>query len=280
MDLERKVAKQLEAKGYNIFYRNLCISLPNKLLLTEYDIVCKDFIIEVKSGNEISTKCNQIKNQVALLPKGFKLYYYCPYIDCKNIIQYNKKSNNSNELVVYTNTLDIIYRNHKPNNECNVKTQREFTKFLAYSIDKLKQFTNVYVTKETFYYTYLCITCINDHYSTEDETIVYSSEKIKYLVDNNIIKMVETFDDNIPSFVVDNPKNTIYVNEICSIKPINFKLCYYIDWRTVKLRPVDLFNELPVIEGITRYCQCCNKSIIFNKQLCCSRCYLHLRSQR
>jgi hypothetical protein len=277
MELEKTVARELEAKGYTVFYKNLSISLPNKLLITEYDIVCRDFIIEVKSGNDICIKCNQIKNQVALLPRGYKLYYYCPAISDLDIKELNMKESDK-KLITYINRLDKIYQHHKPNNECNIRTQRDFTKFLANSLHKLSRFNKIYIMKETFYYTYLCVTCINDHYSTDDKDIIYSSKKIKYLVDNNIIQMVDEFDENIPSFVKDTPRNTIYIDNFTTNSPINIKLYYSIDWKNIKLKPVDLYHELPIIDGITRYCDCCGQNIIFNKQLCCGVCYLKIRT--
>jgi hypothetical protein len=280
MQLERSVAKTLENKGYYIFYRNLTISLPNKLLLTEYDIICRDFIIEVKSGSDICVKCNQIKNQIALLPKGFRLYYYCPSISDNLINEYNMNTKNNNNLITYINSLEVIYNIHKPYNECNIFTQRDFTKFLAYSMLDIQKFHKIYVTKETFYYTYLCITCINDHYSTADDISIQSSQKIKYLVANNILEMVKKLDETKPYFIKDSTHNTICVSDVANIKPIKIKLCYSIDWKTVKLKPVDLYYDLPIIEGITRYCNTCNKTIIFNKQICCGICYPKLREQK
>lgn len=277
MELEKSVARELERKGYYVFYKNLTVSLPNKLLITEYDIICRDFIIEVKSGNDISVKCNQIKNQLALLPKGFKLYYYCPSMTSIQIREYNKNYKGKINSITYINDLAVIYKNHTPYNECNIKSQRDFTKFLAFSMEKIKMFNKIYVNKETFYYTFLCITCINDHYSTDDSTVIYSSEKIKYLIDNNIIEMIEEFDDSKPKFIKDTTRNTIYIDDVSCINPINLKLYYSIDWKIIKLKPVDLYNDLPIIEGITRSCNVCNRNIIFNKQICCSICYLDVR---
>lgn len=276
MQLENYVINELENKGYPVFFRNLRIEC-NKIQVTEYDVVSRDFIIEVKSGKDLSLKSSQPIKHLRFLPLGYKLYYYCPCKSDEDIKMMNHAYNIEGG-IIFINSLEEIYKNHKPYNEVNIKTQKDFTRFLSLSFDKLKIFDKVNVDKETFYYTYLCLNYINDYYSKNDMNPILSSEKIRYLVDNKKINMVENFDKNVATLSTKNPNQTIIItmDQILSgYKLHNLCKYYYLGWNKNKLENIDVNSDLPLFEGITKWCGC-NRRIIFYKQEDCSKCSMNM----
>lgn len=264
MELENWVAQELTDRGYPIYFRNFEFR-NGKIAITEYDIICDNFIIEVKSGNDVGLR-SQIVQQLRFLPKGYKLYYFCKIKTDKEIEELNSSSKYND--VEYINNLDIIYKNHKPKKIFNIDSQRNFTKFLSLSIDELKTIDKIYIDNESFYYSYLSFKYINDYMSTKDNK--YTSEKLNYLIENNKIEIEDDFSLNIPFITTQTLRRHININET---EDINFKQFYTIDWKKSYLE-INEFDKpiLPIIPNLTKICDICKKNIIFNKQEMCGTC--------
>ena len=55
MEFENQVADELTKKGYYIFYKNVEIKDRHNRFI-EFDIVCSEFILEIKSGKSLKAK--------------------------------------------------------------------------------------------------------------------------------------------------------------------------------------------------------------------------------
>jgi hypothetical protein len=266
MELENWVAQELKDRGYPIYFRNFEFR-NGKIAITEYDIICHDFIIEVKSGNDIGLR-TQIVQQLKFLPKGYKLYYFCK-------IKTDEEINDLNEIckyddVEYINNLDQIYKNHKPIKIFNIDSQRNFTKFLSQSIEELSSIDKIYVDNESFYYSYLSFKYINDYLSIKDNK--YTSEKINYLIEMNKIEIVDSFSLSFPFITTQTLKRNVNILES---NQINFRQFYTLDWKKSYLEIYEFNlekNNLPIIDDFTKICSVCNNCIIFKKQDMCGEC--------
>lgn len=265
-DLEKYVKHELEKRMYNIYYHNLNI-IKDKIIVTEYDIISEGFVIEVKSGNEFINK-NQIVNQKKYLPEGFKLYYFCPLMLTENLSEYKSIYKD----IEFINTLEPIFDTHKPIMNLNIKSQRHFTKFLSLHLETLKRFKKIYVDHTTYYYTYITVKYHNDYYNLNDAEMIYHSSKIDYLVHNDILKIVDTFDNNLPMANTKTPIKKVWVNKEDKIK---IKKIYELPSTKGMLQKVYHPQKFPYIPGITRLCNC-GKNYVFQstkKEICNSNCY-------
>ena len=194
MEFEKHVADELFAKGYPIIYRNLSVSLNNGLI-GEFDIISKDFVVEVKSGKDINTIGLYFMRNHNILPRDFVYYIYCPVIDSETIEMFNKDY--SNNIFIYTNTLQTIYDNHKPLIECVIDGQSNMCKVLNLSLESLKKFNRLYIKYEEYNKVFISLHYVRDTYSHIEK--IKWSEKLDYLVDSGILVFVEEFDPTIPS---------------------------------------------------------------------------------
>lgn len=193
MEFEKEVADELFARGYPILYRNLSVSL-NGGLIGEFDIISKDFVVEVKSGKDINTIGLYFMRNHNILPKNFAYYIYCPAIDYDTIEMFNKDY--SNNIFTYTNTLQTIYERHKPIIECNIDSQSNLCKVLNLNIESLKNFFKLYVKYEDYTRVFISLHYVRDTYS-HDEKIKWS-EKLDFLIDSGILVFTEEFNSSIP----------------------------------------------------------------------------------
>lgn len=193
MEFEQEVADELFARGYQILYRNLSISV-NRNIIGEFDIICRDFIVEVKSGKDITTCGLYFMHGHNILPKGFKYYIYCPIIDSDTVKMFN--DDYSNNIFIYTNTLQTIYDNHIPNIECIIDGQSNFCKILNLSVESLKKFNRLYITYEEYTKTFISLHYVRDTVSPTEK--IKWSDKLNFLVDSGILVFCDDFDENIP----------------------------------------------------------------------------------
>jgi hypothetical protein len=193
MEFEQEVADELFARGYQILYRNLSIAV-NKNIIGEFDIICRDFIVEVKSGKDIHSCGLYFMHGHNILPRGFTYYIYCPAIDSETIKIFN--NDYSNNTFIYTNTLDTIYDNHIPSIECVIDGQSNFCKILNLSVESLKKFNRLYITYEEYTKTFISLHYIRDTVSAIEN--IKWSEKLDFLVDSGILVFCDEFDSSIP----------------------------------------------------------------------------------
>jgi hypothetical protein len=193
MEFEQEVADELFSRGYQIFYRNLSISV-NNAIIGEFDIICRDFVIEVKSGKDIHSGGLYFMQGHNMLPKGYKYYIYCAAIDSETIEMFNKDY--SNNTFIYTNTLQTIYDNHVPYIEGVIDGQSNMCKILNLSMESLKKFNRLYINYEEYNKVYISLNYIRDTYSPVEN--IKWSEKLNFLLDSGILVFCEEFDPSIP----------------------------------------------------------------------------------
>lgn len=283
MDLTEKfVISELENKGYPIYYHNFRLKKDN-IYVTEYDVISEGFIIEVKSGGEIPLNQRQFTNQIKYLPEGYKLYCYCSNKTDQKIVELNTNiitkgcsavDFTQNQEIKFINNLESIYNFHPVYNEVNITSQREFTKFLSLSFERLKNFTKVYMLKETYLYTWLCCKYHNDYYSLNDEIKIMHSSKIEYLLEKAILSIQDKLDLNKPFITTKSPRRIIHIQN--TNEKIKFKKFFLIPSTKDKLIRIYLHYNLPFIQDITVMCSC-QKRYIFCKVSSgkCLECYHH-----
>jgi hypothetical protein len=193
MEFEQEVADELFKRGYLVLYRNLSISV-NKAIIGEFDIICRDFIIEVKSGKDIHSCGLYFMGNHNILPRGFVYYIYCPVIDDDTITMFNKDY--SNDTFIYTNTLDTIYERHQPIIECNIDNQSNLCKILNLSLDSIKRFNKLYINYEEYTKVYISLHYVRDTISDKEK--IKWSDKLDYMVDSGILVFHDEFDPSIP----------------------------------------------------------------------------------
>jgi hypothetical protein len=259
MELEKLVVSQLEDNGFPVYYKNLTVKY-NSTLFTEYDVIGTNFIIEVKSGKDF--KKLQINRHLKYLPEGYKMYYYLP-LKSEEEIQY---LNERYKTITFINNLEIIYKNHKLYNEFNIRSRKDFKRFLSLPFHRIKKFDKLNILFEDFYFVYFYSTCIYDYYCLGEEDVV-SSEKIKYLMNKGVINFVTKFNENIPYITSKNIKKFV---QIISDK-IDLEKIYKVDWSKNKIKKIHIGENLPLMDGITKYCMCGSK-VIFNNLNFCDDC--------
>jgi hypothetical protein len=164
--------------------------------------------------------------------------------------------------MIFINNLETIYNRHPVYNEVNITSQREFTKFLSLSFDRLRKFTKVNMLKETYLYTWLCCKYHNDYYSLNDEIKIMHSSKIEYLLEKGILKIVDFLDPDMPYITTKSPRRLIHIEK--NDERITFKKYFLIPSTKDKLIRIYLHYNLPFIPDITVMCSC-QKRYIFCK---------------
>lgn len=236
MEFEKKVADELFGKGYPILYRNLSVSL-NGGLIGEFDIISKEFVVEVKSGKDINTIGLYFMRNHDILPKEFSYYIYCPAINSDTIDMLNKDY--SNNIFIYTNTLETIYERHKPIIECNIDSQSNLCKVLNLSIESLKKFVKLYVKYDDYTKVFISLHYVRDTYS-HDEKIKWS-DKLDFLVDSGILSFVEEFDPIIPYIRGFFTHNRVYC--LNKLETPNLELSFSLKLLKTSKRTCDIFLD-------------------------------------
>jgi hypothetical protein len=191
MEFEEKVAKALKEMGFPIFYRDVTISYNKRFILGEFDIVSRDFIVEVKSGRDITTRGMDLMFSQNILPRGFAFYIYCPRFDDNEIDQLNDEFHRQG--ILYINDLVIIQQRHIPQYECSISSASIFMRLLRTPLSDIMYFQRLYMTKHTFIRVYRNVSYMRNPYSTR-ENIMWS-EKIMTLIAANRIAIVENLPD-------------------------------------------------------------------------------------
>ena len=197
MELENSVAKALQDMGYPIFYRNLHISYRKQFLFGEFDIVGRDFIVEVKSGRDITTRGIDFMYTQGLLPTQFRYYVYCQRFADDEIAHMNEEFGRSN--MTYINDLGVIRANHEPICECSVPNPSLFMRLLRTPLSTVLQFQRIYMNKYTFIRVYRNVNYIRNPYSIR-ESIMWS-EKIMRLITEGRICIVDKPPAGVPPLV-------------------------------------------------------------------------------
>jgi hypothetical protein len=236
MEFEKEVADELFAKGYQILYRNLSISV-NKNIIGEFDIICRDFIVEVKSGKDIHSCGLYFMHGHNILPKGFKYYIYCAAIDSETIEMFNKDYGNNT--FTYTNTLQTIYDNHIPSIECVIDGQSNMCKILNLNIDSLKRFNRLYITYDEYIKTFISLHYIRDTRSPVEN--IKWSDKLDFLVDSGILVFCEDFDPSIPLACGFFNHNRQY--NMTSLQTPKLKLHYSLNYFKTSVDPYDIYLD-------------------------------------
>lgn len=193
MEFEETVARQLQDLGFPIFYRNLRI-LYDRSDLSEFDIISYDFIIEVKSGRECTTKGLNFMNLYGLLPNDYKYYIYCHVLSNEEIACLNENCSRKN--ILYINSFAEIIKNHTPVRHCAIETESVFGNFLNLPIQTINQFDKLYVSKYIYNKTYFRVHNIRDRYSVKDN--LKWSDKLEFLMKQNRIILMENAPMHIP----------------------------------------------------------------------------------
>jgi hypothetical protein len=217
MEFEKEVCATLEKHGYHIFHRNLEL-IVNGHTYTEFDVVCSDFILEIKSGNYVDLNGLHKLYQEDRIPKGFRIYVYCPVKTTKEITEYN--SDYDTTKILYINTLDAILENHKPQRICNIETQSMFDRFLNLRMDTIRYFDKVYVHLDAFLQVVRTIACYRESYSRSDG--MRWSDKLVQIVKEGIVEVRPLLDRRIPFL-----KKTVPVRKLMLKDLNNFKLDVY-----------------------------------------------------
>lgn len=236
MEFEQEVANELFAKGYQILYRNLSI-LVNKAIIGEFDIICRDFIVEVKSGKDIHTTGLYFMHGHNILPKGYKYYIYCPVIDSETVAMFNKDYGDN--VFIYTNTLDIIYENHVPIIECNIDGQSNLCKVLNLSLDSIKKINKLYIEYEEYTKVYISLHYIRDTISPIEK--IKWSDKLDYMVDSGILVFTDDFDKSVPFVKGFFNHNKIY--NMTTLEPPKLELNYSLNCLKLSPEPYDIYLD-------------------------------------
>jgi hypothetical protein len=187
MELENSVTKALQDMGFPIFYRNVNISYMKRFLFGEFDIVSRDFIVEVKSGRDITTRGIDFMYSQNLLPTAFRYYIYCSRYTDDEIAHLNEEF--GRPYITYINDLAVIRANHVPVCECSVSGPGIFMRLLRAPLTTILRFHTIYMTKYTFIRVYRNVCYLRNLYSA-DENIMWS-EKIMMLIAEKRIQIVD-----------------------------------------------------------------------------------------
>lgn len=187
MELENSVAAALQDMGYSIFYRNVNVSYRKQFLFGEFDIVSRDFIVEVKSGRDITTRGIDFMYSQGLLPTTFRYYVYCSCYNDDEIAHLNEEF--GRPLITYINNLAIIRVNHEPDCACSVSSPGIFMRLLRAPLETILHFQTIYMTKHTFIRVYRNVCYMRNLYSVR-ENIMWS-EKIMMLIVEKRIQIVD-----------------------------------------------------------------------------------------
>jgi hypothetical protein len=229
MEFEEKVASKLRDMGYPIFYRDVTITYAKNFILGEFDIVCRDFIVEVKSGRDISTRGIDLMYSQGILPVGFAVYIYCPRFSDTEITELNHDIRRPG--ITFINDLAIIQANHKPVNECTVASASLFMRLLRTPLTSILQFQKIYMSTYTFIRVYRNVSYMRNLYS-KNENIMWT-EKIMALIAANRIAIVETLPPSVPPLVGCHMAS--YTRRFTiwdKTKPIPLQLCHNINKMT------------------------------------------------
>lgn len=189
MELEQEVTTALELLGYTVFHRNLHI-LYKGYDYAEFDIVCSNFIVEVKTG--LPHKMNGFRSLLShrILPTGFKYFIYCkslPDDALKHLTDEYDKPN-----IQFINTLQPIVEQFPPEPKtCWIESQSLFCRFLNLPMETITQFKTIYMSKETFLVTYDALLHDRDSYSKSQPDIKWSN-KVRQLFLTNVLQFSES----------------------------------------------------------------------------------------
>jgi hypothetical protein len=229
MEFEEKVANTLRDMGYPIFYRDVTITYTKKFVMGEFDIVSRDFIVEVKSGRDITTRGIDLMSSQGLLPTGFAVYIYCPRFSDAEIAELNHDLYRPN--ITFINDLAVIRKHHEPVNECTVASASLFMRLLRTPLTDILQFQRIYMTTFTFLRVYRNVSYMRDLYSKR-EGIMWS-EKIMTLIAGNRIEIVNVLPDTVPPLI--GCHKLSYTRRFCiwdMSKPIALPICHNINKMT------------------------------------------------
>ena len=149
MDFEKQVEQQLIQNGYHIFYKNLNIYY-NNYNIAELDIICADFILEIKSGKCL--KSNGIYKLFShnILPNNFTYYFYFPLYSSSEIQEFNQSFANNHYKVIYINSLQDIYKQYPPSLNIHIESQAQFIRLLTLSDKVLHSLNTISIDLSTY----------------------------------------------------------------------------------------------------------------------------------
>lgn len=234
MQFESVVANDLEKLGYTIFYRNFKI-MYNRCYLSEFDIICYDFIVEVKSGKDSQTRGLNMMQSHGILPKQFKYYIYCPVladseIDCLNT--YLARGN-----IMYINDLKIIQKYHKPMRDVIIESESAFCNFLNLPMSTIEKFGKVYLSSFNYAKTYSRVKFERDRYSYTDKMLW--SEKIDYLFNNHMLCLTKDPPANVPIMMKTRGiKNKITLKKL---ERFTIPICYSVNFMEKDTDMIDIY---------------------------------------
>jgi hypothetical protein len=229
MEFEEKVANTLRGLGYPIFYRDVTITYTKKFVMGEFDIVSRDFIVEVKSGRDITTRGIDLMYSQGLLPVGFAVYIFCPRFSDTEIAELNQDLYRPN--ITFINDLAVIRKHHEPVNECTVASASLFMRLLRTPLADILRFQKIYMTTHTFIRVYRNVSYMRDLYS-KSEGITWS-EKIMTLIAGNRIEIVNALPATVPPLM--GCHRSSYTRRFCvwdNSKPITLPICHNINKMT------------------------------------------------
>jgi hypothetical protein len=234
-NFEKDVANELKQMGFPIFYRNVRIRYK-KNDITEFDIVSSNFIVEVKYGKQKKVYLSGFDFIVEhnMIPDGYTYYIYIPSKNSEELSNLSQHYNKSN--IVFINNLSQIRERHIPKKECNIETQSIFMKFLGLTMDEIKSFNMIYINDDTYSKLYNTLNYVRDSYSKIDN--IRWSQKLDYLLKMNKLKIIKTYNKSIPSIQKKNAPKKI---DLFAIKPIKFKLKYYLNDMNKSQDMVDIY---------------------------------------
>jgi hypothetical protein len=243
--LEKRVQRELMEKGYPVCYKNLKIRNRSSIIF-EIDIVSLDFVIEIKSGKEIHSIVNQHISYNKYVPKKYTIYFYSPVLSDEEVLYLNK---NNATRIIYINSLNVIYKNHEPCKEINIGSRNLLSRFLYLDFEKIKEFKKIYIKYEDFYRQYFINKYLSDYTYNGDSFFI----KINYLFSMNIICLVDKFDMNIPSLIVEsNISGKMFLDDM---KLSNHYPIYWNDNKNDVLK-IPINSKFPYLKGITYPCRC------------------------
>ena len=243
--LEKKVQEELSSRGYPICYKNLRIRSGSSVLF-EIDIISIDFVMEIKSGKEIHSIVNQHMSYNKYIPKKYTIYFYSPALSNEEVAYLNE---NNATRIIYINSMNVIYENHDPCREINIKSRNLLSRFLYLDFDKIKSFERLNVRYEDFYRQYFINKYLSDY--TYNDVSFFS--KINYLFIMGKFNLVEEFDEDIPSLILEsNISGKMYIQDM------KFNKHYPIYWNDNKndVLKIPINSKFPYLKGITYPCSC------------------------
>jgi hypothetical protein len=220
LEFEKKVADELNRMGFPIFYRNVKIKYKKNNII-EFDIVSSNFIVEVKYGKQQKIYLSGLDFiiQHNMIPDGYTYYVYIPSKNNIELTELTELYNKPN--IVFINTITEIRERHIPKKECTIKTQRIFTKFLELTMEEIIKFDTIYINDDIYSKTYNTLNYKRDSYSKIDN--IRWSQKVDYLLKTNKLKILQSFDTNIPCIKTTSTPKSIHLHDI---EPIKFQLSY------------------------------------------------------